>query len=90
MMLTRLLRHRISLVWLVLVLATLTSWLLGVGNQLPTTYAAIGVIIIAFAKVHFVGRYFMELRDAPAPLRAVFDGWTLIVAVVLIGLYAFA
>ena len=90
MMLTSLLRHRISLVWLALILATLTSWLLGVGHQLPTTYASIAIILIAFAKVHFVGRYFMELRHAPAPLQAAFDGWTVIVAVVLIGLYASA
>ncbi|BBX62376.1 hypothetical protein MSAS_15500 [Mycobacterium saskatchewanense] len=89
-MLTSLVREKISVVWLALIVATLTSWLLGVGHELPTAYAAVSIIIIAFIKVRFVGRYFMELRHAPAFLQAIFEGWTLIVASVLTGLYLFA
>jgi heme/copper-type cytochrome/quinol oxidase subunit 4 len=86
-MLTTLLKDRTSYVWLGLVLATLASWLLGVGHDLPHQYAAVAIIVIACAKVHFVGRYFMELREAPKALMAVFDGWVCVVCSVLIGLY---
>ena len=90
MMLKTLLRDRISVVWSVLIVATLASWVLGGGHDLPDRYAAICIIVIAFAKVHFVGRYFMELRDAPVPLTAVFEAWVVVIASVLIGLYLFA
>lgn len=89
MMLTTLLRDRISVVWFGLVAATLASWILGVGHELPDRYAAICIIVIAFAKVHFVGRYFMELRHAPIALTAVFTAWNVLVAALLIGLYLF-
>jgi heme/copper-type cytochrome/quinol oxidase subunit 4 len=88
-MLRTLLRDRITIVWFVLVAATLASWTLGVGHELPDRYAAVGIIVIAFIKVHFVGRYFMELRDAPTPLKAVFGAWNVVVAALLIGLYLF-
>ncbi|MDX1875103.1 cytochrome C oxidase subunit IV family protein [Mycolicibacterium sp. 120266] len=87
MMLKTLLRDRTSVVWFVLVAATLASWTLGVGHELPDRYAAVGIIVIAFVKVHFVGRYFMELRDAPSVLKAVFGAWNVGVAALLIGLY---
>jgi heme/copper-type cytochrome/quinol oxidase subunit 4 len=89
-MLKTLLRDRITIVWLSMIVATLGSWLLGVGHELPATYAAISIIVIAFAKVHFVGLYFMELRSAPLALMAVFEVWVLVVAIVLIGLYLHA
>lgn len=90
MMLTTLVRDRITIVWFVLVAATLASWTLGVGHELPQRYAAISIIVIAFAKVHFVGRYFMEIRDAPPALKAVFGVWNVVVAGLLIGLYLYA
>ncbi|BBY66136.1 hypothetical protein MHEL_43790 [Mycolicibacterium helvum] len=88
-MLTTLLRDRITIVWFILIAATLASWILGVGHELPQRYAAIGIMLIAFTKVHFVGSYFMELRHAPLALRAVFGAWNLAVAGVLVGLYLF-
>ena len=89
-MLRTLLRDRTSVVWLALMAATLASWTLGVGHGLPDQYAAVTIIVIASAKVHFVGRYFMELRDAPTALAAVFEGWLCVVTCVLIGLYLLA
>jgi len=89
-MLTDLLRDRITVVWLVLIAATIASWLLGIGHGLPATYAGVCIILIAFVKVRFVGRYFMELRDAPAALLGVFEGWVALVTVVLIGLFLLA
>lgn len=89
-MLTDLLRDRITVVWLVLIVATIASWLLGVGDGLSATYAGVSIILIGFVKVRFVGRYFMELRDAPLALMGVFEGWVALVAVTLIGLFLFA
>ncbi len=90
MMLTTLLRDRITIVWLALIIATVASWTLGVGHEMPVEYATISIIVIAFAKVHFVGRYFMELRHAPIPLVVIFEVWTVVVAVLLIGMYLLA
>lgn len=89
-MLTSLLRDRITVVWFVLVAATVASWILGVGHELGDRSGAIIIIVIAFAKVHFVGQYFMELRDAPIALRAVFGIWTIVVGLLLIGFYLLA
>ena len=90
MMLTNLLRDRITVVWFVLVAATVASWILGVGHELSDRDAAVSIIVIAFVKVHFVGQYFMELRAAPTALRAVFGIWNVVVGLLLIGLYLFA
>jgi heme/copper-type cytochrome/quinol oxidase subunit 4 len=81
------LRSRISLVWLALVVATLISWRVGTDNGLHAHLAATIVLLVAFLKVRFVGAYFMELRDAPLPLRLIFDGYCLIVCTVLVVMY---
>jgi heme/copper-type cytochrome/quinol oxidase subunit 4 len=43
-----------------------------------------GIFLIAAVKVRFVMLDFMELRYAPSPVRAVFEGW-IVVVVALIG-----
>jgi hypothetical protein len=88
--LTILLRSRISLVWLALVVATLISWRVGTDNGLHPHLASTIVLLVAFLKVRFVGAYFMELRDAPLPLRLIFDGYCLIVCTVLVVMYVAA
>jgi heme/copper-type cytochrome/quinol oxidase subunit 4 len=89
-MLLALLRDRTTLVWLGLVLATAVSWQLGTGHGLAGKSAAVVVLAIAFIKVRFVGRYFMEIRDAPRGLQVVFDAWVVVVAAALIGIYSLA
>lgn len=89
-MLTSLLKSRITVVWLALTTATITSWLLGVGHGLSDNFAGVTIMLIAFTKVHFVGRYFMELRDAPVTAVGIFEGWVAIVAVALVGLFLLA
>jgi hypothetical protein len=42
---------------------------------------------IAFLKVYFIGSEFMELRGAPAALRAVFTAWVIGVATTTTTLY---
>jgi hypothetical protein len=72
--------------WLVLMAATLVSWYLGDGHG-SAQPATVLVIAVAFVKVYLVGHYFMELRDAPLPLRGVFGGWAVVVCAVLVALY---
>jgi hypothetical protein len=86
--LTGLLRSRITLVWLVLIAATLTSLLVGTDNIVTSVkLASVIVIVIAFIKVRFVGRYFMELRDAPVPLMLIFEGYCLVVCTALVVMF---
>lgn len=87
-----LLRTPATAVWLVLILATAISWQLGIDGS-PTgshTVASIAVLLIAFVKVRLVGLWFMELKDAPLPLRTIFEVYCLAVASLVIGLYLFA
>ncbi len=83
------LRHRLTLFWMLLIAATVVSvesvrgWLAASGE----TAAAMAVLIIAFVKVRIVGREFMELRRAPRAARLAFDAWVLVMCVTLILLY---
>ena len=75
--------------WLLLMAATLITWLLATDHTLigGATAATVAVLIIAFTKVGLVGRYFMELRTAPAALSLLFTGWLVVTATVIIALY---
>jgi hypothetical protein len=78
------------IVWAVLTTVTVISWILGSahgvsGGGLPLAMAI--VLLIAFAKVHLVGRHFMELRAAPLRLRLLFDAWVAATFVVVLALY---
>jgi len=79
-------RNKTTLVWSGLIAATLMSWFLGAGHRLGAA-AGVMILLIAFVKVRFVGRYFMELRHAPLGLVAAFDAWIVVVAAALIGLF---
>ncbi|HWF54201.1 MAG TPA: cytochrome C oxidase subunit IV family protein [Solirubrobacteraceae bacterium] len=84
---TALLKSRVSLVWLGLIIATLISWRIGTDHGVHAHLATTIVLLVAFVKVRFVGLYFMELRDAPLPLRGIFEGYCLVVCTTLIVLY---
>ncbi|WP_372788107.1 cytochrome C oxidase subunit IV family protein [Paraconexibacter sp.] len=82
-----LLRSRQSLVWAVLVLATIASLYLGTDHGLDDRDAGAAVLLgVAFVKVHLVGRHFMELHSAARWLRRVFDLYVGVVGLGLIGL----
>jgi hypothetical protein len=75
---------RVTVVFAGLVVATCITWWLGSASSLTggaLGLAAILTILIAFAKIYFIGRDFMELRDAPLVLRTVFTLWVGVVAV---------
>ncbi len=78
--------RRITAVWLLLVLATLFSWesaQVGQDHRLATSI----VLVIAFIKARFVGLEFMELREAPLPLRLIFEAWVILACAALLILY---
>ncbi len=82
-------RNRITLIWLLLVCATLVSFdsaHIGRGASLQSI-ATCAVMIVAFLKVRFIGLEFMELRHAPVPLRFAFEGWVLLVCAAILTLY---
>jgi hypothetical protein len=86
-------QRAIAIVWVLLVLATCASWMLGVhesgtpGDVHPVSAL---LLVIAMTKVRFVGAYFMELRAAPLPLRLVFEIWAGGAAVALCAMYVLA
>lgn len=84
---TGLLRSPITVVWAGLILATSVSWVLGTQSAEESTGAGVAVMLVAFLKIRFVGLYFMELRHAPVTLRGIFEGYVLVVAAAVIGLY---
>ena len=87
------LRTPATLVWAILVAATALSWALGTGYALPNhdhTTSSVLILVVAFVKVRFVGLYFMELKDAPLPLRGVFEAYCLIVCGLIVGMFLFA
>ena len=80
------LRTRITLVWALLVGATLFSFetqTLG-GAAVARTV----ILVIAFAKVLMVGREFMELRHAPPLLLWLFQGWAALTCLALLILFS--
>lgn len=68
-----------TLVWLVLMVATALSWRMaatpaGVTPQ-SDGWAATAILLIALFKVWLVIRHFMEVRHAPPALRRICDAW---------------
>ncbi len=78
---------RTSLVWLILVAATMLALRAGFDMLADLRLARLAVIGIAFIKVRFVLREFMELREAPLPMRLVVDVWCAGVCGTLIALF---
>ncbi|PKI16190.1 cytochrome C oxidase subunit IV family protein [Colwellia sp. 12G3] len=66
------------ILWLVLVLFTLLSWILGHDfTAIDTKILSIIILIIGFIKVRIVLMNFMEIKTAPRYLRWFMDGWCL-------------
>ena len=80
------LKNRAGASWLFLVAATVVSWAVGAEHGTGSMVAVL-VLGIAAIKVRLVGLDFMELRHAPIPLRAAFEGYCVVMWAVLSGLY---
>ena len=81
-------RSRAGVSWLVLIVATLISYSLGADHGTGSVMVVV-VLAIAAVKVRLVGLDFMELRTAPVPLRAAFEGYCVGLWALLSGLYLF-
>jgi heme/copper-type cytochrome/quinol oxidase subunit 4 len=81
------LRERVTWVWLALMLLTcVTTW--GLSKDLFSPAAAVfGIFVIAAVKVRYVMLDFMELRNAPIPVRVVFEAWPVAVAAIILGIW---
>lgn len=81
------LRDPVTLVWAVLMLATVAStWWLSKDAVAPMT-GSIAIFLIAGWKVRLVLLWFMELRHAPRPWRIVFELWVAAATLAVLGLY---
>lgn len=81
-------KHRITLIWLLLVAATVLSWEVGHGIGISDIRVAGAVILaVAFIKVRLVAFEFMELRHAPWFMRIAADAWIVVILGVLLTLY---
>ncbi|AIT81990.1 cytochrome C oxidase subunit IV family protein [Novosphingobium pentaromativorans] len=80
---------RLTLVWLLLVILTCFSWESGQGFSFihNAKIGGIFVMIIAFIKVRFIFREFMEVKHGPIALRIATDAWLLIVCASIIGIF---
>jgi caa(3)-type oxidase subunit IV len=77
--------RRVTLVWLALLALTFASFVVGVEQGAGVASAAAVVIIgVALFKVRLIGIHFMDLRVAPRPLRLIFEGYVLVVFIVLV------
>ena len=85
-MITSLLRARSTVVWCVLVVATLISWAVS-GEHRTGSGVVVVVLGIAMIKVRFVGLDLMELRNAPIPIRAAFEVNCVALFLILSGMY---
>lgn len=88
--LTMLIRNRVTPIWLLLVAATGLSWWMGSdggATDADVRLVSSALIAVAFIKVRFVLRYFMEVRTAALPLKLLADAWVLIVCGAVLALY---
>jgi protein-S-isoprenylcysteine O-methyltransferase Ste14 len=70
-------------VWLLLILATLASWLATESAQ-AAQLGATAVVLIAAFKINMVVSHFMELGWQPRPFRIIISGWILLVSTIII------
>jgi caa(3)-type oxidase subunit IV len=81
------LRERVTWVWLgLMVLTCLTTWGLS-KNLVSPAVAVVGNFLIAAVKVRYVMLDFMELRQAPVPVRAAFEAWPVVVTAIILGVW---
>ena len=84
-------RSRTTLIWGLLVVATLVSWQLGHGAGFDSAKAAgAAILVVTFVKVRFVMLEFMELREAPRWMRVLSQAWMLLITAILVGLFLFS
>ncbi|QTI69059.1 cytochrome C oxidase subunit IV family protein [Gordonia polyisoprenivorans] len=87
----KVLPRRVFIVWVSLVALTCATLWLGIDHPLASVSVRLAssiAILLAFVKAWFIGMDFMEIRDAPAPLKVVFNAWIMLIGGGLVILYA--
>lgn len=83
--------NSITYVWLLLVVMTSISWMLGDSlaskNVVSGHWPVVALMLIAFFKVRLVIMHFMEVATALLPLRIAFEMWVLVVCGAILALY---
>lgn len=74
---------RVSVFWLLLMVATCISWALAEGRVLSSS-AVVVIIIIAAIKIRLVFLYFMEVNNMPLLWRLAFESWICVVTTVIL------
>ena len=83
-------RSPLTIVWALLTAVTVVSWLTardgGAAHHVNATVTVV-VLLIAALKAQLVIWHFMEVRHAPAWLKATTSGWVLALFALLLGFY---
>ena len=82
-------KGKITLIWLLLIMATGLSWQFGHGFGFGEDFrrGTVAVLTVTMIKVRFVYLDFMELNNAPKGLRLAVEAWALAIGIILIALY---
>ena len=73
-------------VWLIMLAATLTTWILGSGGA-SGTWAVLVMLTLAWVKGVLVILDFMELRHAPLLWRILLLGWLSLITALIVLFY---
>ncbi|NHN37828.1 cytochrome C oxidase subunit IV family protein [Pseudomaricurvus alcaniphilus] len=85
----KLIKSRETMVWLLLMVITGASWMLGANHSIlftePAKEAAV-LLLLAFFKVRLVIRYFMEVRHASILIKLASEAWLIVSCVAIVAL----
>lgn len=88
-MFTRVFGDRQTTVWMVLVGATMLTAVVGLEQHGGSTAVGLLLLAVAFIKIRLVALHFMEVRDAPLPLRVLVEAYVGVTFVALVVIYVF-
>lgn len=83
----RLIRERVTVVWVVLMTATCASTWMFSKDAFSPAVAVVGTFLLSALKARFVMLDFMELREAPVPVRVAFESWIAVVTLLILGFW---
>jgi hypothetical protein len=89
-MFSRLPVDRQTAVWMFLVAATVLTAVVGLEQHGDTTAVGLLLLAIAFVKIRLVALHFMEVREAPLPLRLLVEAYVGVTFVALVVIYLVA
>lgn len=84
-------KNRLTVVWIVLAGLTAVSWVLAPAHASGSVTASVPITIVilsmAMSKVRLIIGEFMEVRTAPAWLRASTDAWLVVMFGAIVVIY---